>query len=281
MNTAILIFQSKDQTGIVAHISGFLFEHGANIISADQYSTDFENGFFFMRIEFCWNQNQVTMETLQENFDKIATKLNAKWRMIDNTSTRLKIGIMASQTDHCLAELLYRWRSGELKIDIPFVIVNHDVHKDLVSSYNIPYFYLPANSQDRQESTLLEMVKNTDCLVLARYMQILSDTFISQYGKDIINIHHSFLPSFKGANPYLQAYERGVKVIGATAHFVTHELDEGPIIEQTVEPVSHKDSVQDLINKGKHLEKLALARAVQLYCEYRIIRFQNKTVIFS
>jgi len=278
LQTAVLIFQSQDQPGIIAKISEFIFLNHGNIITADQHSTDYCNGHFFIRIEFCFDPQKISLNQLHENFHKIAIFFNAEWKIVSNT--RLSMGILVSKADHCLAELLYRWKSGELDVNIPFVIANHEHCKALVESYNIPFYYIPANASDHKETDMLKLVPKANFLVLARYMQILSDEFITSFKGDIINIHHSFLPGFKGASPYQQAYDRGVKIIGATAHFVTKDLDEGPIIEQQVEHVSHRDSVNDLILKGKNLEKLALARAVSLYVSYRIIRFQNKTIIF-
>lgn len=280
MKTAILIFQSKDQKGIIASLSNFVFKNDANIISADQYSTDFENGYFFIRIEFCYNSKQVSLEKIRSEFIHIGQKFSATWKIIDNCNTKLKMGILVSGQDHCLAELLYQWRSDELKVDIPFVISTTNQHQELVTSYHLPYHVIVDESIEQRETKLLKATQNSDFLVLARYMKILSPQFLASYGKDIINIHHSFLPSFKGKNPYAQAYERGVKLIGATAHFVTKELDEGPIIEQKVEPVTHRDHIENLKSKGKHLEKLALTNAIKLYIDDRIIKFQNKTIIF-
>jgi len=280
MKTAILIFQSKDQKGIVAALSNFIFKNDANIISADQYSTDFENGYFFIRIEFCYNSKQISLEKIRSEFTQIAQKFSASWKIIDNCDSKLKMGILVSNEDHCLAELLYQWKSKELNVDIPFVISTTNQHQELVKSYHLPYLVISDEMVEQRETKILKATQNSDFLVLARFMKILSPQFLATYKKDIINIHHSFLPSFKGKNPYAQAYERGVKLIGATAHFVTAELDEGPIIEQKVEPVTHKDHIEALKSKGKHLERLALINAIKLYVDDRIIKFQNKTIIF-
>jgi formyltetrahydrofolate deformylase len=279
MKTGVLIFQCLDQKGIVAKLAEFIFKHNANIICADQYSTNPKEGYFFIRIEFCFNSKEATFAKLREDFIKIAAAFKARWKMVDKDE-KIKMGILVSSPDHCLAELLYQWRSGDLNVDIPFVISNHDKHAELLRRYGIPYYIVAADSKDRKEKEILKLIEKSDFLVLARYMQILSSDFLKVYNKDIINIHHSFLPSFKGANPYLQAHEKGVKVIGATAHFVSANLDEGPIVEQLVARVTHKDSVEDLKNKGKNLEKIALANAIRLYLDYRVIKFKNKTIVF-
>ncbi|MFW5775055.1 MAG: formyltetrahydrofolate deformylase [Chitinivibrionales bacterium] len=280
--TAILLVQCPDQKGIVAKISDFVYRYNGNILQSDQYSTDPQNGRFFMRLEFCFDPQQVPPAHLEKEFEILAGGLNADWA-IKYASARLKMGIMVSRFDHCLVDLLYLWRSGELKVDIPVVISNHPDVEEIVTSYGVAFNYVPVEKDRKRqnEQQQLDMLGETDFLVLARYMQILSGYFIAGYGKDIINIHHSFLPSFKGANPYRQAYDRGVKVIGATAHYVTEDLDEGPIIEQVVENVSHRDTVQDLKRKGKHLEKIALANAIRAHIEHRVIRFRNKTIVFA
>jgi formyltetrahydrofolate deformylase len=283
METAILLMQCPDQKGIVAKISEFVFRYDANIIRSDQHTTDPENGLFFMRLEFCFDPGLVSASHLEAEFAILARGLSAQWR-IHYASRRLRMGILTSKQDHCLVDLLYRWRSGELAVDIPFVISNHPDAGAETGRCGIPFHCLAVDqgSKAPQESHMLSIVKGSaDFLVLARYMQILSDGFIESFGRDIINIHHSFLPSFKGANPYRQAYERGVKIIGATAHYVTGDLDEGPIIDQIVERVSHRDSVETLVRKGKNLEKTALANAVRAQVEHRIIRFKNKTIVFE
>lgn len=283
METAILLMQCPDQKGIVAKISDFAYRYDANIIQSDQHTTDPTNGLFFMRLEFCFDQNIVSSKHLEEEFGILARTMNAQWR-IHYVTKLLRMGILVSKQDHCLFDILYRWRSGELPVEIPLIVSNHENAKELADQFNIPFHYIPVDSDSKelQEEKILNVVSDkTDFLVLARYMRILSESFLSNYKKNIINIHHSFLPSFKGANPYRQAYERGVKVIGATAHYVTGDLDEGPIIEQIVERVSHRDNVEDLIRKGKNLEKIAFANAIQAHVEHRIIRYQNKTVVFG
>lgn len=282
MEDAVILMQCPDQRGIIAKISDFVFRYNGNILQFDQYSTDPENGRYFMRVEFCFDKEHVPADHLEREFGILAKMLKAEWN-IHYKSTRMSMGILASKYDHCLADLLYRWQSDELAVDIPFVISNHDNVRGIVEQYHIPFYHITCepDSKLNDEKEILRLAKGTtDFLVLARYMQVLSERFLADYEKDIINIHHSFLPSFKGANPYKQAYERGVKVIGATAHFVTSNLDEGPIIEQLVERVSHRDNVEDLKRKGRNNEKTALANAVHTYVEHRVIRFQNRTVVF-
>lgn len=280
MKTILLLFQCADQKGIVARVSDYIFRHGGNIIEADQHSTDHISGHFFLRIEFCIEADDSACEALSMTFAPIAKEFNAQWRMYDK-DTVLRMGIFVSSPDHCLADLLYLVHSGDLRVSVPFVASNHAGHRDLVEKYGIAFHHVPASKEDRREEELLALARETsDFLVLARYMLVLSEHFLGSYGKDIINIHHSFLPSFKGASPYQQAFERGVKVIGATAHFVTHALDEGPIITQMVEAVSHRDDVASMIRKGKNLEKRALSQALHEYIEYRIIKHKNKTVVF-
>lgn len=279
-HTFILLFQCSDQKGIVARISDFILRQGGNIINADQYSTDPEGGHFFMRVEFFVKDSSADKEVLGARFAPVAEEFFGQWKIYDKRQT-LRMGIMVSRFDHCLAELLYLWKSGELQVKIPFVISNYPQHKELVEQYRIPFYHVAADKNNRKEEELLNFAcENSDFLVLARYMLIFSPEFLTKYSKDIINIHHGFLPSFKGAKPYHQAFDQGVKVIGATAHFVTSKLDEGPIITQMVEQVSHKDDVASLARKGKNLEKQALVRAIASYIDYRIIKYKNKTIIF-
>jgi formyltetrahydrofolate deformylase len=283
MESAVILMQCPDQRGIIAKISEFVFRYNGNILQFEQYSTDPEDGWYFMRLEFCFDSDHVPADHLEKEFAILAKTLTAKWN-IHYASSRLKMGLLVSKYDHCLADLLYRWQSGELKVEIPFVISNHEDARGIVSQYDLPFHYIPvsAGSKQKSEAEILHCARNkADFLVLARYMQVLSAEFLSAFNGEIINIHHSFLPSFKGANPYQQAYNRGVKVIGATAHYVTENLDEGPIIEQLVERVSHRDGISALQRKGKNIEKNALANAVQAHIEHRIIRFENRTVVFA
>jgi formyltetrahydrofolate deformylase len=281
METAVLLFQCTDQKGIVAKISDFILKCEGNIINADQHSTDPLGGHFFLRIEFFFDEKKYKKINLEKDFAALASKFKAKWKIFYK-SKLMKMGIMVSHPEHCLSEILYLWKSRELNVEIPFILSNHAEHKKLAEMYKIPYYFIPAVNGDHKEKEILKKVKlKSDFLVLARYMQVLSGDFIKEYNKDIINIHHSFLPSFKGANPYKQAFDRGVKVIGATVHFVTEALDDGPIIEQIVENVSHKDNVDSLICKGKKIERLALAHALNYYIDHRVIRYENKTIVFA
>ena len=280
MKTFILLFGCKDQKGIVAKISDFILKHDGNIVTADQYSTDPEGGHFFIRVEFVLGQDRYKKNDLTLEFSPIGSQFGASWNFYDKSES-LRMGIFVSEPDHCLVDLLYLWSSGELNVEIPFVLSNVEKHRKLAASYNIPFHYIPADKNNRKEEELLSYALNsTDFLVLARYMLVLSPDFLQKYNKDIINIHHGFLPFFKGADPAAKALEEGVKVIGSTAHFVNNELDEGPIIAQEVQNVSHKDSWEDLVRKGKNLEKKALASAIASYIDYRVIRYENKTIVF-
>jgi formyltetrahydrofolate deformylase len=283
MQRAILLWQCPDRPGIIARLSTLLFEHSGNILSSDQYTTDAANGRFFIRIEFVFNEDRFTRERLESALAKAAGELKAGWGL-HYEGTVLRMAIAVSRLDHCLVDLLYRVRSGELRVDVPLVVSNHGTARDIVEGYGIPFHQLPVTKDTRatQEAALLDLVRDScDFLVLARYMQILSSEFLSAFGRDVINIHHSFLPSFKGADPYRQAYDRGVKIIGATAHFATTDLDEGPIIEQVVGAVSHKDTVDDLKQIGRDIEKSALANAIRMYIAHRVIRYRNKTIILG
>lgn len=283
MDRAVLLIQCPDQKGIVAKVSNYVFRSDGNIVNSDQYSTDPEGGRFFMRVEFSFDERARSRESLEADFAPLADELGATWEM-HYASRVMRMGILVSKYDHCLFELLYRHRSGDLPVHIPFVISNHPDAKELVERYDIPFHHVPVEKhrkEDAERQILDLVIPGTDFVVLARYMQILTPVFIDGYPRDVINIHHSFLPSFKGANPYQQAYDRGVKLIGATAHYVTLELDEGPIIAQAVERVSHRDNVDDLKRKGKNLEKTALVSAIHAHIEHRVIRYQNKTIVFE
>jgi formyltetrahydrofolate deformylase len=283
MENAVILIQCPDHKGIIAKISDFVFRYDGNIIQSDQYSTDPAGGRFFMRLDFTFDPVKVPQSHLEKEFDILARTLDAVWE-IHYASAVMRMGVLVSKADHCLAEVLYLYRTGELKVSIPFVISNHPDAAGMVGQSGIPFYHIESTrgSKEECERRILETAcGTTDFLVLARYMQVLSAPFLQSYGRDIINIHHSFLPSFKGADPYQQAYERGVKVIGATAHYVTEELDGGPIIEQVVEPVSHRDNAAALKRKGKSLEKIALSRALLAHVEHRIIRYRNKTIVFA
>ena len=273
MKTCIINVKCPDKAGIISKISTCLFEHQAIITDSQQHSID---DHFFLRLVFEINETLNLVESLK----KIAIQINGTIDLFD-TINKPRMGILVSKPDHCLHEILYSWKSTELLVDIPFIISNHLDNKDIANQYQIPYFHIPSSTQDRKENQILErVIGNTDFLVLARYMQILSADFIKKYHHPIINIHHSFLPSFKGANPYQQAYDKGVKIIGSTAHYVTPELDEGPIISQRVTSVHHQNNVTDLKLKGKQLEKQCLLDAIQAHIAHKTFIFENKTIIF-
>lgn len=276
MHTYILLFQCKDREGIVAKISDLIFKNKGNIISLDQYTTDPKGGYFFMRVEFL---TSISKQTLESKLSLVAKGFKAEAKLYDKYHMP-HMGIFVSRPDHCLYHLLYLWKSGELKVKIPFVVSNYKEHKNMVERYGIPFYYIGATKRNREEKRLLAAARGADFLVLARYMLVLSKDFLASYGKDIINIHHGFLPSFKGGNPYKQALDKGVKVLGATAHFVTEKLDDGPIIAQSVEYISHKDDLASLIRKGKHLENRAFSDAVISYVDHRVIRHGNNTIVF-
>lgn len=280
---ARLLITCPDRPGIVAAVSNFLFNHGANITALDQHSTDPEGGLFFMRLEFQTPHLDVSREILEKAFaERVAARFEMNWRIAYAADLK-KVAILVSRYDHALLELLWRHSNRELPCELTQVISNHDGLRLEVERFGIPYHYVPVEKERKEEAEaqMLELLGDTDLVVLARYMQILTPHFVARYPNRIINIHHSFLPAFVGANPYKQAYTRGVKIIGATAHYVTEELDQGPIIEQDVARVSHRHDVADLVRLGRDLERNVLARAVQWHLEDRIIVYGNKTVVFS
>ncbi|WP_017726524.1 formyltetrahydrofolate deformylase [Halalkalibacterium ligniniphilum] len=281
---ARLLISCHDRAGIVASVSSFLHEHGANIVQSDQYSTDPEGGRFFMRIEFDIKGLPEVFDKVKEDFQSVASEYEMDWRM--EREERLKrMAIFVSKEDHCLLEILWQWRSKEIHAEIPLVISNHPDLKEIVESYGIPFYHIPVSKETKasaeQKQTELLKAHKIDVIVLARYMQILSPTFVETFEKQIINIHHSFLPAFIGANPYAKAFQRGVKLIGATAHYVTDDLDEGPIIEQDVFRVNHRFTTEQLRVVGKNVEREVLARAVKWHIDDKIIVYGNKTVVFS
>ncbi|MGO4496800.1 formyltetrahydrofolate deformylase [Paenibacillus sp. 2RAB27] len=283
MNRARMLISCPDQPGIVAAVSQFLFEYGANIVQSDQYTMDPEGGMFFIRIEFDLMELASRVETLRADFSTLAEKFSMDWSL-SLASQKKRIAIFVSKEDHALLELLWHWRAGDLKADIAMVISNHNDMRSLVEPFGIPFHHIPVTAATKAEAEQrqLEVIGDSvDAIVLARYMQIVSPSFIQNYANRIINIHHSFLPAFVGGKPYAQAHNRGVKIIGATAHYVTDELDAGPIIEQDVQRVSHRDNVDDLKRIGRHIERIVLARAVAWHVEDRIIVHNNKTVVFN
>jgi formyltetrahydrofolate deformylase len=284
INRARMLISCPDQPGIVAAVSRFLHEHGANIVQSDQYTMDPEGGMFFIRIEFDLNELERRLDALELDFAQVvAAKFQMNWSI--SRADRIKrLAVFVSKEDHCMRELLWQWQAGDLNAEISIVISNHPDMRALVESFGIPFYHVPVTSdtKDQAERQHLELIKDkVDVIVLARYMQIISPQFITYFPNKIINIHHSFLPAFVGGKPYAQAYNRGVKIIGATAHYVTDELDGGPIIEQDVQRVSHRDNVDDLKRIGRHIERIVLARAVAWHAEDRILVHGNKTVVFN
>ena len=277
----VLTLSCADRPGIVAAVSTYLFEQGCNILDAQQFD-DVGTGLFFMRVTF---EAEVLFSDLRGGFEPIASRFAMNWIMRD-MAERKRAMIVVSKFDHCLVDLLYRWRIGELPMDIAAVVSNHPRETwDHIDLDDVPFHHLPVTKQTKleQESQLWELIKSTktDVVVLARYMQILSDGLSAKLTGRCINIHHSFLPGFKGANPYTQAHTRGVKLIGATAHYVTADLDEGPIIEQDVERITHRDTPEDLVRKGRDIERRVLARALRGHLEDRVILNGRKTVVFG
>ena len=281
-NSAILLISCPDQKGEVASIADFVFRHNGNILHADEHA-DEESGLFLMRVEFDPKDFDIDLANFGKHFSPVADKFRMKWRLAQ-TSQRQRMIIFVSKYDHCLVDLLYRHQSGELNCDIPLIISNHRDTQPIADFYRIPYAVVPVmkdnKSQAEQKIQALIDEHRPDFMVLARYMQVLSNEFVGRFPQRIINIHHSFLPAFVGARPYHQAFERGVKLIGATSHYVTEVLDDGPIIEQDVVRVSHRDTVEDLIRKGRDLEKVVLSRAVRWHVENRVLLYGNKTVVF-
>ncbi|WP_438347411.1 formyltetrahydrofolate deformylase [Paenibacillus sp. FA6] len=280
---ARMLISCPDGPGIVAAVSYFLHQYGANIVQSDQYTMDPEGGMFFMRIEFDLTDLDQRIAGLKEQFQEVASKFAMNWK-INSVNRKKKLAIFVSKEDHCLVELLWQWQAGDLDGEIAMVVSNHPDMKDYVESFGIPYHQIPvtADTKLEAEQRQLEVVgDDIDVIILARYMQIISPTFIQRYRNRIINIHHSFLPAFVGGKPYAQAYQRGVKIIGATAHYVTEELDGGPIIEQDVQRVSHRDDVRELKRIGRTIERVVLARAVKWHIEDRILVHENKTVVFG
>ena len=282
-STAILLIDCPDRKGLVAAIADFLYRHNANILHADQHQ-DSETGLFLMRVEWDLRDFALPIAQFEQYFAPIAEALQMRWRL-ELSSMRPRTAIFVSQYDHCLADLLYRHRSGELRCEIPLIIGNHPDARRLAEFYEIPFHCIPVTPETKVEAEERQLAlfheHAVDLVVLARYMQILSADFVSHYPQRIINVHHSFLPAFSGARPYHRAFERGVKLIGATSHYVTEILDDGPIIEQDVIRISHRDQLRDLIQKGRDLEKAVLSRAVRWHIEHRILVYAKKTVVFD
>lgn len=278
-----MLVSCPDRSGIVAAISHFLYDQGANIVHSDQHTTDPHGGTFFMRVEFDLANLDHRGPILERAFEPIASRFEMNWRVAYAARTK-RIAIFVSKENHCLHELLWQWKAGDIRAEIAMVISNHADLSHLVEPYQIPFHHVPVTKETKAaaEAKQLALTGDTvDLIILARYMQILTPTLVTRFHNRIINIHHSFLPAFIGANPYAQAYSRGVKLIGATAHYVTEELDAGPIIEQDVHRVDHRHNVDDLRRIGRYVERTVLARAVAWHLEDRILVHGNKTVVFS
>ena len=282
-NTAILLVECPDQRGIVAGVGEFLYRHGANILHADQHQ-DAERGLFLMRVE--WDLAGFALDPAEfpRRFAPLADRFSLRWRL-EQSGHPLRVALFASKYDHCLMDLLYRHATGELACDIPLIVGNHPDAAKWADFYKVPFHHIPVPAADKAgaEAKQLALLADhkIDLVVLARYMQVISPAFVARFPRRVINVHHSFLPAFVGAKPYHRAFERGVKLIGATSHYVTDELDEGPIIEQDVVRISHRDGLDDLLQKGRDLEKVVLSRAVRWHLDHRVLVYDRKTVVFD
>ncbi|WP_415898877.1 formyltetrahydrofolate deformylase [Neptuniibacter sp. QD48_11] len=278
-----LVLACPDRVGIVAMVSNFISSHGGSISDANQHS-DSTTGWFFMRVEISATTLPFSLEELKSAFAPIAQSFNMDWDITDSATPK-RVILMASREAHCLADLLYRYHEGELDCEIPCVISNHDDLRSMVEWHNIPFYHVPVDKENKQphfeEVSRLIREHSAETVVLARYMQILPSDICAEYAHRIINIHHSFLPSFAGAKPYHQAHERGVKLIGATCHYVTEELDAGPIIDQDVVRISHRDLPEDMVRLGRDVEKTVLSRGLRWHLEDKILVQGNKTVVFN
>jgi formyltetrahydrofolate deformylase len=287
-DSAVLLIDCPDRKGLVARVSTLLYERGANILHADQHQ-DHELGLFFMRVEWALSDSGPSsqcfdLEAFKAEFSPLARELGMRWKL--TSGARLpRVTLFCSQYLHCMADLLYRWRAGELECEIPLIVSNHREVETLAAFYGISFEHIPVTAATRAEAERrqLEVLAQyeVELVVLARYMQILSPAFVARYPAAIINVHHSFLPAFTGAKPYHAAHARGVKLIGATSHYVTEVLDDGPIIEQDVARISHRDQVEDLVARGQDLERIVLSRAVRWHLDRRILCYGNKTVVFD
>jgi formyltetrahydrofolate deformylase len=281
--TAVLLLSCPDQRGLVASVSDFIFRNGGNILDFDHH-TDLEEGLFLLRATWDVDGFQVPRGEIADAFRPVARRFGMAFELRFSDDVP-RMAVFASTQGHCLQDLLWRWRAGELRAEVPLVVSNHDDLRGVAEGYGVAFALHPVAPEGRAEQEAAVAARlaaeRIDLIVLARYMQVLSDPFVSSWPNRIVNIHHSFLPAFAGARPYHQAFSRGVKVIGATAHYVTAELDEGPIIEQDVARVSHRDTVDDLIRKGRDLERVVLARAVDLHLRHRVLVHGRKTVVFG
>jgi formyltetrahydrofolate deformylase len=291
-DSAVLLIDCPDQKGLVARVSSLLYQHGANILHADQHQ-DHNLGLFFMRVEWALGPADASPSSSAEKFDleafraefaPLAAELQMRWKLTLG-DRRPRMALFCSQYLHCMADLLHRWRSGELHCEIPVIVSNHRAVENLAAFYGISFEHIPVTAATRTEAEARQVEvlagHGVELVVLARYMQILSPGFVARYPAAIINVHHSFLPAFTGAKPYHAAHARGVKLIGATSHYVTEVLDDGPIIEQDVARISHRDQVEDLVERGRDLERIVLSRAVRWHLDRRILCYGNKTVVFD
>lgn len=281
--SATLLISCPDRKGLVATIANFLMSYNANILHADQHQDDTEN-LFLMRVEWDLDGFTLPIDSFSAAFQPIAEENKMDWRLA-LSQQKPRMAIFVSKYEHCLVDLLHRWRIGELYCDIPLIISNHSDCQRIAEFNSIPFHVIPVTKDNKQEAEAAQWQllqdANVDLIVLARYMQVLSHDFVLRYPHRVINIHHSFLPAFDGAKPYHRAFQRGVKLIGATSHYVTEVLDDGPIIEQEVTRISHRDNVEDLVQKGRDLEKMVLSRAVRWHLDNRVLAYANKTVIFD
>jgi formyltetrahydrofolate deformylase len=292
-HTAVLLIHCPDRKGLVARVSGLLYEHGANILHADQHQ-DHDLGMFFMRVEWALNgensfgsspaSSRFDLSSFEAAFEPLAKELQMRWQLSVPTAP-VRATLFCSQYLHCVADLLHRWQSRELACQIAVIVSNHCEVENLAAYYGIPFEHVPvtASTLPEAEAQQLQILEKhqVELVILARYMQILSPAFVARFPASIINVHHSFLPAFTGAKPYHAAHTRGVKLIGATSHYVTEVLDDGPIIEQDVARISHRDQVEDLVARGRDLERMVLARAVKWHLDRRILCYGNKTVVFD
>ncbi|NQT32753.1 MAG: formyltetrahydrofolate deformylase [Candidatus Omnitrophica bacterium] len=283
MTHAILLISCPDHRGITAAITQYVYDHNGNILHAEQHTDEKEN-VFFMRIEWSMEGFDLGQDEIEGNFRTVAEKFSMKWKLYF-TDRLPRVAVFASKHLHCLYDMLYRYKSGQFRCEIPLIISNHPDAGSVADVFGINFSEIgitPAKKreQEKKQLQILEQ-ENIDTIIFARYMQIVGDEFIDKYENNIVNIHHSFLPAFAGKEPYLQAYQKGVKIIGATSHYVTGELDTGPIIEQDTVRISHKDSVEDLVRKGEDLERVVLSRAVRWHLERKILSYNNKTIVFD
>jgi formyltetrahydrofolate deformylase len=287
-DTAVLLIDCPDRKGLIARVAGLLYERGANILHADQHQ-DHDLGLFFMRVEWALagesdGQTSFDLEGFEVAFAPLARELEMHWKLT-TSARRPRVALFCSQYLHCMADLLHRWRTGELDCEISLIVSNHSEVERLAEFYGIPFEHMPVTVATKAEieARQLDLLQRheVELVVLARYMQILSPAFVAHFPAGIINVHHSFLPAFTGARPYHAAHARGVKLIGATSHYVTEVLDDGPIIEQDVARISHRDQVEDLIARGRDLERMVLSRAVRWHLDRRILCYGNKTVVFD